>query len=45
MLVADLKVLCRARGLRFGGAKAILVARLEESDRTLAGDEPGCVVV
>jgi hypothetical protein len=28
----ELKALCKARGLRFGGGKAVLVARLVESD-------------
>jgi SAP domain len=32
LLVSELKALCHDRGLRFGGAKALLVARLEDSD-------------
>jgi hypothetical protein len=41
--VTELNALCQARGLQFGSAKAILVARLVASDR--AEDAPGYVVV
>jgi hypothetical protein len=39
----ELKALCKTRGLRFRGAKAVLVARLVEFDRAV--DAPGYVVI